>query len=227
MSRRAVLLAGGAVLVLALSESLKPQQRVADVLPRIDLERQVPAAFEDWQIDRSLIPVLPNAELQARLDRLYSQVLARTYVNAARQRVMLSIAYGADQGSEATAAHRPEFCYAAQGFSVRVLGAQPLQLNEHRIVAQQLVGRMAARIEPITYWVTLNDRAVLPGLRRKITQIRLGLEGVIPDGMLVRVSSLGDDLAAQFVVQQRFLQALERNLAAPLRPRYFGSDVRA
>lgn len=223
LKRRAVVVTGAAVITLGLSEALRPRRRISSMLPPIDLEHQVPAAFEDWQIDKSIIPVLPNAELQARLDVLYGQVLARTYVNGERKRVMLSIAYGADQGTDATAAHRPEFCYAAQGFSVRVIGPRLIALNDHQILVNQLIGKMASRNEPITYWVTLNDTAVLPGFRRKLTQIRLGLEGVIPDGMLVRVSTIGEDEAAGFALQQKFLQSLQRNLPAALRSRYFGA----
>jgi EpsI family protein len=223
VKRRAVMLASAAVIALGLSEALRPRQRISSLLPPIDLERQVPAAFEDWRVDKSIIPVLPNAEVQARLDVLYGQVLARTYVDAGRNRVMLSIAYGADQGTDATAAHRPEFCYAAQGFSVRVIGRRLMPLNDHQILVNQLIGKMAYRNEPITYWVTLNDTAVLPGIRRKLAQIRLGLEGVIPDGMLVRVSTIGEDASAGFALQERFLQGLQRNLPAALRPRYFGA----
>jgi len=223
MKRRALMLAGAAVLTLGLSEQLRPRRRISASLPPIDLDAQVPATFGDWQIDKSIIPVLPNAQLQAQLDVLYGQVLARTYVNRERQRVMLSIAYGADQGTDATAAHRPEFCYAAQGFSVRVIGPRLIALNDHQIMVNQLIGKMASRNEPITYWVTLNDSAVLPGFRRKLTQIRIGLEGTIPDGMLVRVSTLGEDAAAGFALQQKFLRDLQRSLPAALQSRYFGA----
>lgn len=223
MKRRALVFAGAAVLALGLSEQLRPRRRIAASLPPIDLESQIPAAFADWQIDRSIIPILPNAELQARLDVLYGQVLARTYVNREMQRVMLSIAYGADQGTDATAAHRPEFCYAAQGFSVRMIGQRMLALNDHQIMVNQLIGRMASRNEPITYWVTLNDTAVLPGFQRKLTQIRLGLQGTIPDGMLVRVSTLGEDIGAGFKLQQQFLRDLQRSIPLPLQARYFGA----
>lgn len=227
MKRRALVFAGGAVLSLGLSELLRPRRRISTLLPPVDLEAQVPAAFGQWQIDKSIIPILPNAELQARLDVLYGQVLARTYINPDRQRVMLSIAYGADQGTDATAAHRPEFCYAAQGFSVRIIGTKLIALNDHQILANQLIGKMASRNEPITYWVTLNDTAVLPGFRRKLAQIRMGLEGIIPDGMLVRVSTLGDDANAGFALQQKFLRDLQSSLPPGLQARYFGTATRA
>ena len=75
----------------ALGEYLRPTQRLAELKPKIDLAKQIPLRFGDWKVDTSTIPVLPNPELQARLDVLYSSTLARSYVNSKGQRIMLSI----------------------------------------------------------------------------------------------------------------------------------------
>ena len=223
MKRRAALFFLSAAAASASALALKPRRRASKDFAPIQLETQVPPAFEGWTIDKSLIPILPDPGLQAALDKIYGQVLARTYINAAGQRVMLSIAYGEDQGTDATAAHRPEFCYTAQGFSVVQLGERQVSIGGQPLNVRRLVGSLQSRHEPITYWVTLNDRAVLPGVSRKLEQIRLGLLGQIPDGMLVRVSCITTDDAAAFLVQERFLTALRNTLAPELRARYFGS----
>jgi hypothetical protein len=121
---RVALLALVMVVGAVAGEWLRPTLRLAEVKPAIQLEQQIPEAFGEWRLDRSIRPVLPDPSLQAMLDSLYSQVLARTYVNAQGQRIMLSIAYGSDQSNEATAVHRPEFCYSAQGFRVAIPRAQ-------------------------------------------------------------------------------------------------------
>ena len=59
-----------------------------------------------------------NPEAEAALAKIYTQTLARTYVNAAGERILLSVAYGDDQRGEATQAHRPEMCYTAQGLAI-------------------------------------------------------------------------------------------------------------
>lgn len=205
------------------SEAMKPRQRLSLVKAPIQLEQQVPSTMGDWSVDGSIIPLLPDASLQARLDALYSQLLARTYVNRQGQRVMLSIAYGADQGSEATAVHRPEFCYSAQGFKVRNAGRRLLTLGRQQIEVQRLIGEMGGRFEPITYWVTLDEQATLPGLSRKLDQLRYGLRGQIPDGMLVRVSTVGLSEEQSFSVQQEFLESLYEAISSTVRSRYFGS----
>lgn len=222
MKRRALLFAGGCMSAVVAAEALRPRRRAADTLPPISLEAQIPPAFAGWRIDRSQVPVLPDPELQARLDKIYTQVLARTYNDAQGRRVMVSIAYGADQGSDATSVHRPEFCYVSQGFAIRTVGTDSISVDGHPLTVRRLVGSFGARVEPISYWVTLNDRAVLPGVERKIEQIELGLRGQIPDGMLVRVSSIGGDLRREFDLQTAFVNDLAQSMPPALRTRYFG-----
>lgn len=221
--RRGLVLLGAMASTAAASEALKPRQRLSLSKPPIQLQQQVPSVIDGWAIDASIIPLLPDASLQARLDVLYSQLLARTYVNAQGQRVMLSIAYGADQSSEATAVHRPEFCYSAQGFKVSNAGRYLLKLGRQELQVQRLIGEMGGRFEPITYWVTLDEHATLPGLSRKLDQLRYGLKGQIPDGMLLRVSTVGLPQEQSFAVQQEFLEALYQAIPAAIRSRYFGS----
>ena len=102
---RAIWLLAAMLLAVGLAQVLKPERLMADRLPAIDLKEQVPAEFSGWRIDPDTAPVLHDPSLQQRLDSLYDQTLARTYVNAQGERVMLTIAYGRDQSSEATAVH--------------------------------------------------------------------------------------------------------------------------
>lgn len=220
--KRNLLLMAAMICASLAAQALVPTQRVADVKPRIDLEAQVPRSFGDWKVDPSIIPLLPSPDVQAKLDALYSQVLARTYVNGRGHRVMLSIAYGSDQGSQATQVHRPEFCYAAQGFRVSVVGESTLELESRQLPVRRIVGKLQSRIEPITYWITLDESATLPGLSRKLQQIREGLQGRIPDGMLVRVSTIDANSDAAYAVQDSFVRQMLESMPESLRARYFG-----
>ena len=225
--RRALLIAALLAAAPPVAELLRPTRRTSDIKGAIHLAEQVPAQFDDWRLDRSITPLLPDPQLQATLAATYSQVLARTYVNAQRQRVMLSIAYGNDQSSEATAVHRPEFCYRAQGFEVHDAGQAVLALPGAPLQVQRLVGRLGPRVEPITYWVTLDETATLPGLGRKLQQVRHGLRGLIADGMVLRVSTVGLAQAPAFELQDRFLAQLRVALPDAVRARYFGSQGNA
>lgn len=209
---------------LASAEVLRPTHYLAKDGPPIELASQVPAEFGAWREVKDMTPLLPDPELQRRLDALYTQVLARTYVNADGDHVMLSIAYGSDQSSEATAVHRPEFCYSAQGFRVIDAGTTELQLPGARVPLQRLLAQQGTRHEPVMYWVTLDTKATLPGIGRKLAQLEFGMRGEIADGMLVRVSTIGtQDPEVQFETQKRFLSDLYAAIREPVRKRYFGS----
>lgn len=212
----------GMVLAFLAGELLRPTVRLAEIKPPVEIEKQIPEAFGEWRLDRSIRPVVPDPSLQAMLDSLYSQTLARTYINPKGERIMLSIAYGSDQGNEATAVHRPEFCYSAQGFKVRLLSKDTMTVDKTVVPVARVLAQLGPRNEPITYWVTLDETATLPGLGRKLQQIRFGLKGQIPDGMLVRVSSIASNEEAAFAVQQSFIEQMYQALPEDVRGRYFG-----
>lgn len=207
---------------------LSPHHVVADDKPEIKLEQILPSQFGEWVLDPASAPMLVDPTVQQRLDALYTQTMNRTYVNKHGDTVMLSIAYGRNQNSESTAAHRPEFCYTAQGFIVKKLGIDTLNLDKHQIQVMHLEARLGDRVEPIIYWVTLDEEASLPGLRRKLQQLKYGLQGLIVDGMLVRVStyrhiSNTTSLESDFALQERFLREMEQAVSPSFRRRFFGS----
>lgn len=203
--------------------ALTPHERLSDHKVKIDLPVQVPITFGDWQEDKSVVPVLPDPELQAKLDSLYSATLSRTYVNTQGERIMLSIAYGNDQSSEATAVHRPEFCYSSQGFKIENKGVRHLTIGNHQLEVQNLLAYQGQRVEPITYWITVNDVPTLPGVGRKLKQLQYGLKGQIPDGMLIRISSIGADAEKNYLLQEAFLNQLAASMTPTIRQRYFGT----
>jgi EpsI family protein len=204
------------------ANSYKPTNRLAAHKPRIELDQQIPKSFADWTEDTSQVPILPNPQVQAKLDVLYSATLARTYRNQTGQRVMLSIAYGSDQSSEATSVHRPEFCYSAQGFKVSNMGETTITIGSRQLRVQTLLAQLGQRREPITYWITLDETATLPGFSRKYEQLRYGLRGQIPDGLLFRVSSIGENDGEHYKLQEKFLNDLSASMTHSILTRYFG-----
>lgn len=207
---------------LAASYALKPTRFWANSQGELSLAQAVPEQFGAWHVlpaDGAQV-VDPNVEESLRA--LYSQTLNRTYVDDQGHAVMVSLAYGSNQSSWNTAAHRPEFCYSGQGFQIEPKGIRSLRLSDHAIDAVNFVGVKQGRTEAVTYWVTLADSVALPGVRRKVQQLKYGLQGFIVDGMLVRVSSLGSNEAVEFDVQSQFVKDLERAMPTGVKPRFFG-----
>lgn len=224
--RQALIAASLMVGAAALAHVATPRVRTADLAPPLDLERLVPKSFGPWRVDTNLPVILPSPDVQAKLDAIYNQVLSRTYVDGGGQRVMLSMAYGGDQ-SDGMSIHLPEVCYPAQGFEVRRRRQAHWTIEGRAMPVVQLETRLSQRNEPVTYWIVVGDEVVPSRTAQKIVKMRYGLRGQIPDGMLVRVSSIDGDAARAFGTQAAFARALQAAIAPELRWRVFGQATAA
>jgi EpsI family protein len=186
---------------------LKPTTKVADAGPAVDLEVLIPKAFGDWKIDTTIVPLIADPETQAKLDKIYNQTLTRTYINSRNERIMLSIAYGGDQ-SDSMSLHKPEVCYPAQGFQILKNKTGTFSTGEGDIPVKRLVATQGPRIEPITYWTTIGDTVAIKGVKWKLQQMKYGLTGKIPDGLLFRISSIQADESEAYHNQDDFTRAL-------------------
>ncbi|WP_028997719.1 exosortase-associated protein EpsI, B-type [Azohydromonas australica] len=205
-----------------LAYALRPSIKVADASPLGSLESSIPKHFGEWRVDDSLPVILPSPEVQAKLDRIYNQVLSRTYVDQQGRHIMLSMAYGGDQ-SDGTTAHKPEICYPAQGLEIVFNRVGTLAVDGQELPVRRLRARMGNRNEPITYWIVVGDQAVTSGTGMKLAQLRYGVRGLIPDGILVRVSSLDRDSEVAFRRHEEFVRALVASLDTSMRQRLMGS----
>ena len=199
----ALLMVVGAGLALA----MKPTQKIADTREKPVLDTMIPRQIGEWKVDPTIIPITPSPDVQALLDKLYNQVLARTYVNPAGRRIMLSIAYGGDQ-SDSMRVHEPEVCYGAQGFDVSGSVAGTLLTKYGELPVKRLIAVQGNRNEPITYWVVVGDKATVTGLQQKFAQLSYGLTGKVPDGFLVRISSIDRDRQTAYQLQEEFIKSM-------------------
>ena len=199
----ALLMFAGAGLAFA----MKPTQKIADIGVKPDLNTLIPGQIGEWKIDTSIVPIEPSPDVQAALNKIYNQTLSRTYVSPGGRRIMLSIAYGGDQ-SDSMQVHQPEVCYAAQGFEVFGAVAGTLLTQYGELPVKRLIARQGNRNEPITYWVVVGDKATLSGLKQKLAQLSYGLTGKVPDGFLVRISSIDHDRQSAYQLQERFIKSL-------------------
>lgn len=189
--------------------------------PSIQLETAVPRQFAGWRLDPSQVTQVVNPQTQQLLDKLYGQVLARTYVNDRGYRVMLSLAYGSDQRG-ALQAHKPEVCYVAQGFSLLSNDTSDIGTSFGPIMGRRLSTQLGSRHEPITYWFALGDQAVRTRFERRVAEVRVGLTGQIPDGLLFRVSSIDVNPARAYAEHDRFVNDLLASVAPTDRVRLSG-----
>lgn len=199
----------------------RPTARISGERQAISLETTIPRQFGEWREEPQLYVQVVNPQTQELLDKLYSEILARTYVNAGGYRIMLSLAYGSDQRGTLQA-HKPEVCYPAQGFVVKKSEPGLLATPYGDIPVRRLFATMGARQEPLTYWFTVGDRAVQGNTHKRIVELSFGLTGRIPDGMIFRVSSIDPDQARAYELQERFVNQLLRAVSPAERKRLSG-----
>ena len=199
----------------------RPGSKAGQTGPVVELETMVPKQFAGWREDARAVSRVVNPQTKELLDKLYKQILTRTYVNAEGYRIMLTIAYGDDQRGELQA-HKPEVCYPAQGFKLQSLVAAALPTEYGSVPATRIVATMGPRVEPVTYWFTVGDSAVQSALQKRIVEFRYGLTGQIPDGMLFRVSSIDPDEARAYAFQHQFVAQLLESVSPTDRLRLSG-----
>jgi EpsI family protein len=215
----ALVMAGLSVLAAAMT----PRTFLADLEQRAPLTSLVPRAFGNWEVDRSIVPVPTSPDLQRVIDQTYDDVVSTTYRDTQGNRVMLSIAYGRNQ-HKGMNTHRPEVCYPAQGFRIESASVRGTLLAGGReIPVTRMVARMDGRVEPITYWLVVGDRITDFGYPQRAQAIRYGLRGIVPDGVLFRVSSIDGNASRAYAIQARFVEEMMRELPLATQARLLGS----
>lgn len=216
ISRTQAILASIAILGAAvLAEVLAPRELLASASAGVNLERDIPKQFGDWTYVPSVGLVTPTeapdfVQPDANSSRIYSQEVGRGYVNRQGQLVMLLVAYGPVQNYRLKA-HRPEICYTAAGFRVsRKFGAQvEYPQSKSPLKMTRLITERETRFEPVSYWMRVGDDVAAGIIERQLIRLRYGLRGIIPDGALVRVSTVGVPSAdTSYKLQDQFIRDL-------------------
>ncbi|MDO9279999.1 MAG: EpsI family protein [Polaromonas sp.] len=216
----------GILLLMLVSASLglvlRPTMILADKLPLINLQKMVPIKFGDWEerFNASNQVINPKQEM---LDSIYNEVLSRTYVNSTGYQIMLSIAYGKSQ-NDSVQLHKPEVCYPAEGFEIKRLKLSTLEIFGTSISVTRLETKLGQRFEPLTYWTVVGDQNSTGGINKKLIEISYAKKGYIPDGMLIRVSSIDKSPTNAYANQTEFSQAMITAIAPEHRSRFAGSS---
>jgi EpsI family protein len=204
-----VVLASFAILsAAALAQAMVPRISMARSTASLDLEKVIPKEFGEWKLVPDVrIVEPPGSDTLSR--EIYSQEIGRGYTDHDGHVIMLLIAYGVSQ-SDRLQLHRPEICYAAQGFRVSRLRGTTLtySTNAPPIRLAQLVAQREGRLEPVSYWMRIGNDVATGIVERQLLRVRYGLHGLIPDGALVRVSTTGVTEEAAYEIEAKFIRAL-------------------
>jgi len=196
---------------LIFSEFIRPVPNSVDVQDFPSLESSIPISFEGWHSINQGLPQIVDPQAEKSLDAIYSQTLSRIYVDKQQEKIILSLAYGPNQ-TEPLRVHKPEVCYPAQGFNIESNEVGQLEVAGQEIPVKFLKGVSSDYTEFVTYWIVVGGVAVATDLGFKLQQFKFSLDGKIPDGLLFRVSSHGQDAKAEYQKQKRFVNDLINNV---------------
>jgi EpsI family protein len=196
-----------------LAEVLAPRELMARSSASLDLEKVIPKQFGIWRLAPNITPVTPaEPEGYVQADpysRIYSQEVGRSYTDGHGNIVMLMVAYGPVQNFRLKA-HRPEMCYTAAGFRVSSKSAAEVSYRDGAspLKMARLIAERESRFEPISYWMRVGNDITTGVVDRQIIRLKYGLRGIIPDGALVRVSTIGLPQEASYKLQDQFIRDL-------------------
>lgn len=216
-SRRDVLAGLVCLGALGSAEALRPRRHMVRMPEGQNLSGIVPRAFGAWHLGGDGDIVQPRTE-GSLASRLYSDELARIYQHRddPSRQIMLAIAYGGRQ-SDALQLHRPEACYPAMGFVIGERRFTHLDIaGRPSIPTVSVAAHTGPRHEDIVYWTRLGQTFPRDNSEQRSARLAAALRGEIPDGVLVRASTLRyDPSAPRFTVVEGFLRDLALALPKP------------
>jgi EpsI family protein len=208
--------AGGAL-------ALKPRRRVSLANGK-KLDVAIPRQFAGWS-ERPTDALITPEDKDSLATRLYSQIVGRLYVNQNGAMVMMLVAYG-DTQNDLLQLHRPEVCYPSFGFSIARTEKVMIPLAPGAdIPGRSLTANSAQRIEQILYWTRIGEHLPTDGREQRVAKLEDQFAGIIPDGVLIRISMISDDAAEGLAVNQRFASDLLHAISPASRAIFIGSKA--
>lgn len=210
------------VVTVILNHMITPTIYLANSRIKARLNETIPNQFGNWKEEFLFSTKIINPDLLNTINAIYTDTISRNYINGKGERVMLSIAYGVKQRS-GTSLHYPEVCYPAQGFDITAIGSDNLKTKLGTIRVKRLESNMLGqRYEPITYWTTIGNEVTPGGIDKRLKEFSYGLKGIIPDGVVFRVSTIDRDVKHAYTIQDMFVDELISVLQPEERQRLAG-----
>jgi EpsI family protein len=213
LTRRAVIV-GGAMAFTAVGAYAATPRRAEHRLAKQKLGSLIATQVGPWRYTSPAGVIVAREDEGEPVDG-YDQVLTRVYDAPGLPSIMLLLAYGSTQGGSLQL-HRPETCYPGQGFKLSDFS----ELNYAFLPGQEVHARRFTasrddRIERIVYWTRIS-RTFPRNTAEEYAAIFGGVfNGVIPDGLLVRISTLGGDIAESDAAISQFAHDMVQSASAP------------
>jgi len=200
-SRRDILFGSATLAAAGIAYARMP--RIADMsIGKGQLDKIVPLSIGHWRYASASGLVLPPPDQLEQL--LYDQQVTREYEAADALPVMLLMAYGSSQ-SGMMQVHRPEVCYPSGGFKLSRTEFIQMPTGEGTsIPCRFFTATSDTRTEHVLYWTRIGPMLPTSWTQQRIAVMRSNLSGYIPDGLLVRISTVAQDRNQALAVLGKF-----------------------
>lgn len=179
--------------------------RNLNLLGNAKLKDVIPEQFASWTfVSNSGLVVPPEDQLSRAL---YSQLLTRVYSRPDGTSMMLLIAQSGTQ-TGILQIHRPEVCYTAGGYKLSGLRRHLLAMPWGNLATMSLAATADARTEQIVYWTRIGHHLPLSWRQQREAVAIDNLHGIIPDAVLVRISTIDGDTDQAVPVMDGFIRDL-------------------
>lgn len=213
-SRRDLLI-GGATLAAAGTAFARMPHDPMMLIGKDQLDKIVPLKVGDWAFDTTSGLILPPPDQLARL--LYDQQVARSYTSPDQLPVMLLLAYGSSQ-SGMLQIHRPEICYPASGFKLTETLVTSIPLaSDKALPSRSFTANSDTRVEQVLYWTRIGDLVPTGWWSQRLAVVRSNLHGKIPDGLLVRLSTVSGDAGQAQETLKKFARTMLEEMSPATR----------
>jgi EpsI family protein len=201
LSRRKVLVGLGMAAASATAFARAPAPN-RPKLPKEQFEELIPDDVGPWSFATTSGVVLPPPD--ALSDRLYDNLVTRIYTDPAGRVVMFLAAYNNRQDG-VLQIHRPEICYPAGGFTLSPTMPTDIRLTNGQILpSNSFLASSRDREETVLYWTRVGSEFPQRWAEQRRAVISANLRGVIPDGLLFRVSTFGGDMPRELALLEDF-----------------------
>ena len=109
--------------------------------------------------------------------------------------------------------HRPEVCYPAGGYQLTPVTRRDLNVGAAILPANQLSATADGRTEHILYWTRIGNHLPASWAEQRLAVATDNLRRVVPDAVLVRVSTVRHDQAGAMAEMSDFIKTLLASLA--------------
>lgn len=188
--RRDLLLGAMTLATAGTAYAAMPRKKIMTI-GKGQLDKVVPLKVGPWEYETASGLVLPPPDQLEQL--LYDQQVTRAYSAQNQLPVMLLMAYGSSQ-SGMLQIHRPEICYPSSGFRLSDTRIMPMETQDgHDFPVRTFTARGDTRTEQVLYWTRIGNLVPASWAAQRLAVMRQNIEGYIPDGLLVRLSTVSED----------------------------------